>query len=171
MIVLILVGCTSINTVPLDKSINMSKIIIIENPENKVIDFVPVCTRQFARWGIEAELYPQNTRVSPDDYVFTYWTEREWDTRMFMFKSHIELSKNGKMLASGDYHAIGGMFSLSVTKLYTTQWKMKRVFDQMMRYHPEKPAIPIKIVSDPRQDKNRKQKNDISGNISVSDNQ
>lgn len=134
----LLTGCTSIDAIPLDKEVKVSFVKIIENPENRVVDFVPVCKQQFARWGIEAELFPPETKILPDDYVFTYTTEREWDLKMFLFKAHIELSQNGKMLASGDYHAVGGMFSLAATKLNPTSWKMKRVFDQMMRYHEVK---------------------------------
>lgn len=132
--VLSLTGCTSIEAVPLGKDVPVSYVKIIENPDNRVVDFVPVCIKQFARWGIEAELFPPETKTLPDDYVFTYTTEREWDLKMFLFKAHIELLQNGKVLAAGDYHAIGGMFSLAVTKLNPTSWKMRRVFDKMMRY-------------------------------------
>ena len=131
---LLLTACTVIEAEPLSPQIAVQHIKIVENPENNVADFVPVCQHLFQKYGIQSLLVPETYTPGPDDTIFRYTTQRGWDLKMFMSFAHVTLLQGNRMIASGTYQAKGGMFSLAATKLNSTAWKMERVFQKMFPY-------------------------------------
>ena len=145
-------GCTVIKADPLSPDVEIGNVKIIENPTNRVDDFVPLCQGFFAQFGVQTVLMPENYAPNPEDFIFHYETRRSWDLKLFMSYAHVQLFHGNKLLASGTYHAWGGMFSLAFTKLNPTEWKMRRVFDAMfpegIRVSQKPVAIFLKPVND-----------------------
>ncbi|WP_137937613.1 Sbal_3080 family lipoprotein [Chitinivorax sp. B] len=128
---IVLVGCTSIQVQPIDRSINLKHVCIEENPKVIVADFVTVIRDGFDRHGISTEVFSGST---PDrcEYVLTYTALQSWDFSTYLSYAELRLESKGRKIASAEYR-LRGKGGLSMMKWQGTKTKMDPVIDELLK--------------------------------------
>ena len=81
---------------------------------------------------------PQSYAAKPKEYVVCYDARRSWDFSPYLSDATIRISKDGMTIAKGKYHHTGGSASLDVlTKWRGTEWKMKELYDELLKNYPQ----------------------------------
>lgn len=130
MLSILAIGCTSIQVQPISSDMKITDICIEENPKVIVVDFLPVIRDRFEYHGINTQVYD-----SPDpkkcEYILTYTALKTWDLGTYMHHAELRLEKNGRKVASAEYHlnAKGG---LSLMKWQGTKTKLDPVVDELL---------------------------------------
>jgi len=123
-------ACTSVAVRPVDPSIEMNKVCILENKKVIVSDFVQVLRDGFDRHGIATEVFSGNV-PSDCEYVLTYTALRSWDLAPYLSHAELRIEKGGRQIAYAEYH-LKGKGGLSLTKWAGTKEKMDPVIDQLL---------------------------------------
>jgi len=128
---LALIGCTSIQVQPIDRSINMKHVCIQENPKVVVADFIVVLKDGFDRHGISTEVF---SGVTPErcEYVLTYTALRSWDVSTYLSYAEVRLESKGRKIASAEYR-LRGKGGFSMMKWQGTKTKMDPVIDELLK--------------------------------------
>src|SRR3954470_6536041 len=106
-------GCTSVRVQPVKAENRIEHICIEKNPKVEVGDFVTVMQEGFQAHGITSQLVLE---LVPADchYTSTYTARRTWDMAMYMTDAQINILKDGRQIASANYHLKGeGGFALT----------------------------------------------------------
>jgi len=130
-IVLALVGCTSIQVQPIDRSVNLKHVCIQDNPKVVVADFVTVLRDGFDRHGISTEVFSGST---PErcEYILTYTALQSWDVSTYLSYAELRLESKGRKIASAEYR-LRGKGGLSLMKWQGTKEKMDPVIDELLK--------------------------------------
>ena len=135
---ILLYGCNSYNVKSLPYDPNLKDIVVVDNPKVIVADFVDVMTDEFNAREIKVRCVPQSYAAKPKEYVVFYDARRSWDFSPYLSDATIRISKDGMTIAKGKYHHTGGSASLDVfTKWRGTEWKMKELYDELLKYYPQ----------------------------------
>jgi hypothetical protein len=129
--VFLVIGCTSIQVQPLDRSANLKHVCIQENPKVIVSDFVTVTRDGFDRHGISSEMF---SGAIPDrcEYVLTYTALQTWDMTTYLHHAELRLESKGRKIAYAEYH-LRGKGGLTLTKYASTKEKMDPVIDELLK--------------------------------------
>ena len=135
---ILLYGCNSYNVKSLPYDPNLKDIVVVDNPKVIVADFVEVMTDEFNAREIKVRCVPQSYAAKPKEYVVCYDARRSWDFSPYLSDATIRIRKDGMTIAKGKYHHTGGSASLDVfTKWRGTEWKMKELYDELLKYYPQ----------------------------------
>ena len=135
---ILLYGCNSYNVKSLPYDPNLKDIVVVDNPKVIVADFVDVMTDEFNAREIKVRCVPQSYAAKPKEYVVCYDARRSWDFSPYLSDATIRIRKDGMTIAKGKYHHTGGSASLDVfTKWRGTEWKMKELYDELLKYYPQ----------------------------------
>ena len=135
---ILLCGCNSYNVKSLPYDPNLKDIVVVDNPKVIVADFVDVMTDEFNAREIKVRCVPQSYAAKPKEYVVCYDARRSWDFSPYLSDATIHIRKDGMTIAKGKYHHTGGSASLDVfTKWRGTEWKMKELYDELLKYYPQ----------------------------------
>ena len=135
---ILLYGCNSYNVKSLPYDPNLKDIVVVDNSKVIVADFVDVMTDEFNAREIKVRCVPQSYAAKPKEYVVCYDARRSWDFSPYLSDATIHIRKDGMTIAKGKYHHTGGSASLDVfTKWRGTEWKMKELYDELLKYYPQ----------------------------------
>ena len=135
---ILLYGCNSYNVKSLPYDPNLKDIVVVDNPKVIVADFVDVMTDEFNAREIKVRCVPQSYAAKPKEYVVCSDARRSWDFSPYLSDATIRIRKDGMTIAKGKYHHTGGSASLDVfTKWRGTEWKMKELYDELLKYYPQ----------------------------------
>ncbi len=135
---ILLCGCNSYDVKSLPYDPNLKDIVVVDNPKVIVADFVDVMTDEFNARNIKVRCVPQSYAAKPKEYVVCYDARRSWDFSPYLSDATIRISKDGMTIAKGKYHHTGGSALLDVfTKWRGTEWKMKELYDELLKYYPQ----------------------------------
>ena len=135
---ILLYGCNSYNVKSLPYDPNLKDIVVVDNPKVIVADFVDVMTDEFNAREIKVRCVPQSYAAKPKEYVVCYDARRSWDFSPYLSDATSHIRKDGMTIAKGKYHHTGGPASLDVfTKWRGTEWKMKELYDELLKYYPQ----------------------------------
>jgi len=123
-------ACTSVNVKPVDPSLSITSICIRHNPKVEVDDFVQVLRNGFWRHGIASDLI-RGRMPKGCEYILNYTALRSWDMATYLSHAELWLEKDGKQIASAEYHLVG-KGGLSLTKWAGTKEKMYPVIDELL---------------------------------------
>ena len=132
-------GCNSyrVNALPYDA--NLKDVVVIENRRVIVKDFKDVMIDEFNARNIKVRLEAENYVAKPDEYVVRYDARQSWDFSLYLSDATVRVIKDNMTKAKGKYHHIGGSCSLDIfTKWRGTEWKMKDVYDEMLKNYTER---------------------------------
>jgi hypothetical protein len=131
LMLLPLIGCTSIEVQRPDPSLGIRHVCIQENPKVKVDDFVSVLQQGFDRHGLSTEVFsgppPPNC-----EYILTYTALRSWDMAPYLSHAELRLEKDGRQVGHAVYH-LRGKGGLSPAKWQGTKEKMDPVIDELLK--------------------------------------
>ena len=82
----------------------------------------------FARHGISTQVISDSRTC---EYVLTYTALRSWDLTVYLSHAELHLFRNGRQIASAEYH-LNGKGGLALTKFKSTESKMDGVMDQLL---------------------------------------
>ena len=123
-------GCTSVHVKPISADNHVDHICIQTNPKVQVSDFVSVMQQGFQKHGISSQIVgeqvPKNCL-----YTSTYVARKSWDMAPYMVDAQIDILKDGRPIASANYH-LKGRGGLALNKWASTQSKMMPVIDQLL---------------------------------------
>ncbi|MEO6994097.1 MAG: Sbal_3080 family lipoprotein [Lacunisphaera sp.] len=131
LLVVIMSGCTSITVRQPDASLHMTRVKIRTNPKVIVQGFVDVMRDGFDRHGIASEMFPEDTKFGPEDFVVTYTALRSWDIMPYLSHAEIRIERDGRQVAFAEYHLIG-KGGYSMMKWEGVKTKMDPVMDQLL---------------------------------------
>jgi hypothetical protein len=123
-------GCTSVRVNPVSADNRIDHICIQENPRVQVGDFVSVMQEGFQKHGITSQLFKENAPAKCQ-YTSTYTARRTWDMAMYMTDAQIDVLRDGRPIASANYH-LKGKGGLSLNKWQGTRQKILPVIDQLL---------------------------------------
>jgi hypothetical protein len=129
-----LAGCTAVRVQPVAAENRIEHICIQDNPKVQVGDFVTVMQEGFQKHGITSQI----VRDEPPKaclYVSTYTARRTWDMAMYMTDAQIDILKEGRTIASANYH-LKGKGGFALTKWAGTRAKILPVIDQLFAQLP-----------------------------------
>ena len=130
-VVLAVVGCTSIQVQPIDRSVNLKHVCIQENPKVIVADFVTVLRDGFDRHGISSEVF-SGAKPERCEYVLTYTALQSWDFSTYLSHAELRLESKGRKVAYAEYH-LSGKGGFSLMKWQSTKTKMDPVIDDLLK--------------------------------------
>lgn len=135
--VLLLSGCNSYKVKALPYDAELKRVVVVENANVIVDDFVDVLIDEFGERGIKVSVVPPNYAAKPTEYVVRYNALQSWDFSTYLSDATIRVSRDGAVLSNGRYHHIGGSCSLDLfTKWRGTAWKMKDLYDELLKNYP-----------------------------------
>lgn len=125
-----LTGCTSVRVNAVAAEHRIDHICIQNNPKVIVSDFVSVMQEGFQSHGITSELGTGST--SPDClFTASYTARRSWDFAPYLTDAQIDIQRDGRQIASANYHLKGGG-GFSLNKWASTRAKMLPVIDELL---------------------------------------
>jgi hypothetical protein len=127
---LVLGGCTAVTVRPVDKTLEIKRVCIQDNPKVQVSDFVTVVRDGFDRHGIATEVIT-GAPASNCSAVLTYTALRSWDLSPYLSHAELRLEKEGRQLAYAEYH-LRGKGGYSLMKWQGTKAKMDPVIEQLL---------------------------------------
>jgi hypothetical protein len=123
-------ACTSVKVQPVSADNRIDHICIQENPRVQVGDFISVMQEGFQKHGITSQLFKENAPPKCR-YTATYTARRTWDMAMYMPDAQIDILRDGRQIASANYH-LKGKGGLALNKWASTRSKILPVIDQLL---------------------------------------
>jgi hypothetical protein len=123
-------GCTSVTVKPVSAENRIEHICIENNPRVQVGDFVAVMQEGFQKHGITSQVFNDKP---PAKCLFTstYTARRTWDMAMYMADAQIDVLRDGRPIASANYH-LKGKGGLSLNKWAGTRTKILPIIDALL---------------------------------------
>jgi hypothetical protein len=123
-------GCTSIQVKPVTSDNTVDHICIQNNAKVIVSDFIAVMQEGFTNRGITSEVY-NGEKPARCLYTATYVARQTWDFAPYIVDAQIDILRDGRQIASGNYHMKGkGGFALN--KWAGTRTKILPVIEQLL---------------------------------------
>jgi len=136
LLLVLSVGCTSIEVRPIPAEENLKEISIKENPKVTVEDYLPLVEKAFHERGIKTNTFKES-QEAPSPYILTYTALRSWDFVTYLSHAELKLEKNGKTIGEAIYH-LRGKGGLSFMKWQGVETKMTPVLDELLQHYPIK---------------------------------
>lgn len=104
-----LVGCTSLQVKNIDgfQPETVKQVCIIKNPNVLTNEFEDSLVRSFARYDINAKLYPVNSNPSRCETTMDYKASQSWDFGTYLNHSKLTLKKNGYIVSEAEFRLKG----------------------------------------------------------------
>lgn len=128
------IGCNTYDVRPLAYDPHLKYVAVVKNPDVKVGDFLDVMENNFGSRGIRVKYVEGSYEGSIGEYVVQYGAKRSWDITPYLADATVKIRKDGITVGRGHYHHVGGSCSWDVfTKWRGTDWKMKDLYDELLR--------------------------------------
>ncbi|MEJ0086440.1 MAG: Sbal_3080 family lipoprotein [Pseudomonadota bacterium] len=134
-------GCTSVRVQPVSAEHKITHVCISDNPRVMVGDFVDVMREGFQKYGITSQVITGS--MAPGcPFTSEYTARRTWDLAMYMTDAQIDILRDGRQIATANYHLKGGG-GFSLNKWANTRTKILPVMDQVLAQvvRPSGPSI------------------------------
>ena len=129
--VIILSGCTTLETKPISSNEPVNLTCIKFNTDNNVDDLVSVIQDRFHTHGIETMVVKDSPMPHQCHYVLEYTADRWWDMAPYLVDAKLTMTKDGVFIGSGHYH-LNGHGGLDLAKWAGTASKVDPVIDGML---------------------------------------
>lgn len=126
-------GCTSIQVNNNDgfQPQSVKQICIINNPKVTIDGFNQSIVRSFARYDINARVYPENSKPALCETVMNYTALRTWDVVTYMSYAKFTLLKDGRIASEAEFR-LRGKGGLALNKWRSTDTKIDELVDQLV---------------------------------------
>ena len=126
-------GCTSIQVNNNDGFLPQSvkQICIINNPKVTIDGFNQSIVRSFARYNINARIYPENSKPALCETIMNYTALRTWDVVTYMSYAKFTLLKDGRIASEAEFR-LRGKGGLALNKWRSTDTKIDELVDQLV---------------------------------------
>lgn len=126
-------GCTSIQVNNNDgfQPQSVKQICIINNPKVTIDGFNQSIVRSFARYNINARVYPENSKPELCETVMNYTALRTWDVVTYMSYAKFTLLKDGRIASEAEFR-LRGKGGLALNKWRSTDTKIDELVDQLV---------------------------------------
>ncbi|WP_374667552.1 Sbal_3080 family lipoprotein [Acinetobacter sp.] len=130
---LALTGCTSIKVNHNDgfQPQSVKQICVINNPKVTIQGFDQSIVRSFARYNINARIYPENSKPVLCETTMTYTALRTWDVVTYMSYAKFMLMKDGRTVSEAEFR-LRGKGGLALNKWRSTDTKIDELVDQLL---------------------------------------
>lgn len=136
LLILALVGCTSIKVQQLESNHQLYHVCIQQNPKVIVKEFPSVIEKGFERHGITSEIY-QGEKPKYCEYNLTYTAQKTWDIGVYLHHAELHLLKDNIKIAYAEYH-LNGKGGLALNKWASVDSKMNPVISKLLaNFSPE----------------------------------
>ena len=129
--VVILSGCTTLETKPISANEPVNLTCIKFNTDNNVDDLVSVIQDRFHSHGIETMVVKDSPMPPQCHYVLEYTADRWWDLAPYLVDAKLTMTKDGTFVGSGHYH-LNGHGGFDLAKWAGTASKVDPVIDGML---------------------------------------
>lgn len=126
----VIAGCTSVNVRPVEASVQLHNVCIVNNPQVMVSDFIPVLRDGFSRHNIATTVVDQSQAASCP-VTLTYTALRSWDFKPYLSHAELRLWSGGTQIGFAEYHLNGGG-GFDLGKWQGTKAKMDPVIDKLL---------------------------------------
>lgn len=126
-------GCTSIQVKNSEgfQPQSVKQICVINNPKVIIAGFDDSIVRSFARYNINARIYPENSKPALCETTMNYTALRTWDVVTYMSYAKFTLMKEGRIVSEAEFRLKGkGGFALN--KWRSTDTKIDELVDQLV---------------------------------------
>ena len=126
-------GCTSIQVNNNDgfQPQSVKQICIINNPKVTIDGFNQSIVRSFARYNINARIYPENSKPALCETIMNYTALRTWDVVTYMSYAKFTLLKDGRIASEAEFR-LRGKGGLALNKWRRTDTKLDELVDQLV---------------------------------------
>lgn len=134
MLVLTLNACTSIQVNNNDgfQPESVKQICVIHNSKVTIGGFEPSIIRSFARYNINARIYPENSRPVMCETTMNYTALRSWDFVTYLTYAKFTLSQQGRIVSEAEFK-LKGKGGLALNKWRSTDTKIDELVDQLVK--------------------------------------
>lgn len=126
-------GCTSIQVKNNEgfQPQAVKQICVINNPKVIIAGFNDSIVRSFARYNINARVYPENSKPALCETTMDYTALRTWDFVTYMSYAKFTLMKEGRIVSEAEFRLKGnGGFALN--KWRSTDTKVDELVDVLV---------------------------------------
>jgi len=135
LVVLCLVGCTSLDVRPIPKEAHIQKICIKFNDDMNVSDLVQVIQEDFAKHGIPSVVFKAE-KPTGCSAIATYTADRWWDMAPYMVDAQVTIENEAGFVGSLHYH-LAGHGGFDMAKWEGTHAKLDPAMDAMLINYPK----------------------------------
>lgn len=134
MLVLTLNACTSIQVNNNDgfRPQSIKQICVIHNSKVTIGGFEPSIIRSFARYNINARIYPENSKPVMCETTMNYTALRSWDFVTYLTYAKFTLSQQGRIVSEAEFR-LKGKGGLALNKWRSTDTKIDELVDQLVK--------------------------------------
>ncbi|WP_111893573.1 Sbal_3080 family lipoprotein [Acinetobacter sp. MB5] len=139
-VVLVLSGCTSIeiNNSQGFQAQTLKQICIIENPKVTINGFSQSIARSFARYQIQAQIYPANSKPLFCQTSLNYTARRSWDMTTYLSYAQFTLIQDGHQVSQATFE-LRNKGGLALNKWRSVDTKIDELVDQLLEKTKNKP--------------------------------
>jgi len=87
--------------------------------------------RSFARYNINARIYPENSKPALCETIMNYTALRTWDVVTYMSYAKFTLLKDGRIASEAEFR-LRGKGGLALNKWRSTDTKIDELVDQLV---------------------------------------
>lgn len=126
-------GCTSIQVKNNEgfQPKSVKQICVINNPKVIIAGFNDSIVRSFARYNINARVYPENSKPALCETTMDYTALRTWDVVTYMSYAKFTLMKEGRIVSEAEFR-LKGNGGLALNKWRNTDTKIDELVDQLI---------------------------------------
>ena len=126
-------GCTSIQVKNNEgfQPKSVKQICVINNPKVIIAGFNDSIVRSFARYNINARVYPENSKPALCETTMDYTALRTWDVVTYMSYAKFTLMKEGRIVSEAEFR-LKGNGGLALNKWRSTDTKIDELVDQLI---------------------------------------
>jgi hypothetical protein len=131
VLVSLLSGCAiSRNVVPVDSTVTISKIYVLQNDKVHMEELIDVLVKQLEEMGFESESYSGDRPVDAKHYM-TFTANWNWDMAMYLTYFRATLYEEGRVLGEVEYDAkMGGA---NMGKFGKTAEKTRPLLEELLQ--------------------------------------
>lgn len=108
---------------------SVKQICVIHNSKVTIEDFEPSIIRSFARYNINARIYPENSRPVMCETTMNYTALRSWDFVTYLSYAKFTLTQHGRIVSEAEFK-LKGKGGLALNKWRNTDTKIDELVDQ-----------------------------------------
>lgn len=126
-------GCTSIQVKNSEgfQPQAVKQICVINNPKVIIAGFNDSIVRSFARYNINARIYPETSKPTLCETTMDYTALRTWDVVTYMSYAKFTLMKEGRIVSEAEFR-LKGNGGLALNKWRSTDTKIDELVDQLI---------------------------------------
>ena len=126
-------GCTSIQIKNSEgfQPQTVKQICVINNPKVIIVGFDDSIVRSFARYNINARIYPENSKPALCETTMNYTALRTWDFVTYMSYAKFTLLREERVVSEAEFR-LKGKGGLALNKWRSTDTKVDVLVDQLV---------------------------------------